>query len=199
MDLDAVVANLNKRRFLAQSFPTNEALKDAALAIVGAKSVGIGGSASVAELGLYETLIERGNAVYAHTYTEHKDRARRNAMNADVYLCSANAITEAGLIVNIDGTGNRIAATVFGPKTVIVIAGRNKLTPDVESGIARTRRESCPRNAERLGFKTPCALTGVCGDCQTPARMCNALTLLWYPTRRTEAFHVLISEETLGW
>jgi len=199
MDLDTVVTNLNKRRFIASRFTSNQALKSAVVDIIGSRSVGISGSASVHELGLYDALVQQGNLVHCHTYCEEKDQARHAAMGADVYLCSANAIMEDGMILNIDGTGNRVAATVFGPKTVIVIAGKNKIAKDVESGIARTRRESCPKNARRLGLSTTCALTDTCGDCKTPARMCNAFMLLAYPTRNVEKFYVLLSDERLGW
>lgn len=199
MNLDTVISNLNRRRFLAQRFGTNAALKAELLKIIGTGSVGTSGSASVQELGLYETLMEQGNLVHCHTYSDQKDAARRAAMTADTYLCSANAITEDGMILNIDGTGNRVAATVFGPATVIVIAGSNKIVADVESGIERTRRACCPKNARRLGLNTPCALTDACADCQTPARMCNAFMVLAYPTRNVENFYVLLSDERLGW
>lgn len=199
MDLDTVVTNLNQRRFIASRYAGNQTLKAAVLDIIGSRSVGIGGSASVDELGLYDTLVQQGNLVHCHTYCEEKDAARHAAMGAEVYLCSANAITEDGMILNVDGTGNRVAATVFGPKTVIIIAGKNKLAADVNSGIERIRRESCPNNARRLGLNTPCARTDACGDCKTPARMCNAFMLLAYPTRNVDKFYVLLSDERLGW
>ena len=199
MDLDMVVTNLNQRRFIASRYAGNQTLKAAVLDIIGSRSVGIGGSASVAELGLYDTLVQQGNLVHCHTYSEEKDAARHAAMGAEVYLCSANAITEDGMILNIDGTGNRIAATVFGPKTVIIIAGKNKLAADVDSGIQRMRLETCPKNARRLGLNTPCARTDACANCKTPARMCNAFMLLAYPTRNVDKFYVLLSDERLGW
>ncbi len=197
--MDTVVANLNRRRFIAARFQTNAALRDEVLRLAGAGSVGIGGSSSVRELSLYDALIRQGNTVYCHSYAEDKEQARLAAMNADCYLCSANAITESGVIINVDGTGNRVAATLFGPPTVIIIAGANKLSKDIESGIARLKRECCPLNARRLGLNTPCAATGTCADCRTPARMCNATTLLEYPTRHAEKFYVLLSDESLGW
>lgn len=199
MNIETVVHNLKQRRFCAQHFATNEALKAAVLGIIGEQSVGIGGSASVRELGLYDALTQRGNTVYCHTYCTDKDGARRSAMDADTYLCSANAITEDGVIINVDGTGNRVAATLFGPRTVIIIAGANKLAKDVESGLARMRRDCCPKNAQRLGHSTPCAVTGECRDCQSSARMCNATVLIEYPTRHVEKFYVLLSDENLGW
>ena len=201
MQMDLLLKNLNTRRFHAQRVASNEQLRDAVLELIGTRSVGIGGSASVRELGLYDALKARGNTVYCHTYVEpeQKETMREAAMGADVYLCSANAITQSGVIVNVDGTGNRVSATMFGPRTVIVIAGANKLVEDVESGLLRMRRDCCPKNARRLGVKTPCAATGVCADCRTSARMCNATVLMEGPTRHVTDFHVLLSEENLGW
>ena len=202
MQIDTVVKNLNARRFHAEKFETNEQLAKAVLSIIGGKSVGIGGSASVRELGLYESLQQNGNTVYCHTYQAdpaEKKAMRKAAMDADVYLCSANAITESGVIINTDGTGNRVAATIFGPSTVIIVAGVNKLAKDVESGIARMKRDCCPKNAKRLGHATPCAITGTCGECRSSARMCNVTALTEYPTRHVKDYYVLLSEEPLGW
>ena len=201
MDIDQVVQNLNKRRFLAKRFATAAEAKAEMLSIIGTGSVGIGGSNSVNGTGIYETLREQGNTVYCHTFVpkEEKPAMRRAAMGADVYLCSANAVTEGGLIVNIDGTGNRVAATIFGPKTVIMLVGKNKLVKNVEEGIARTKRDCCPRNSRRIGVNTPCAATGECHDCSGEARMCNATIIHEYPTRNVQAFYVLIVDEELGW
>ena len=199
--IDVTVENLNKRRFHATRFPTLSQAKEAILDLIGARSVGIGGSHTISESGLYEALKERGNTVYCHTYVpvEEKKAVRKAAMNADVYLCSANAVTQNGVIVNIDGTGNRVAATIFGPETVILLVGRNKLVATVEEGIQRTKRECCPKNARRLGLKTPCAATGICGDCSSPARMCNVTVLHEYPTRYSQDFYVFVVDEDLGW
>ena len=201
MNLDTVVENLNKRRFLAKRFATAEEAKSEMLALIGTKSVGIGGSNSVNSTGIYETLCAQGNTVYCHTFVppEEKQAMREAAMGADVYLCSANAVTESGLIVNIDGTGNRVAATLFGPKTVVLLVGKNKLVSNVEAGIARTKRECCPRNARRIHVNTPCAATGECHDCTGTARMCNATVIYEYPTRHAEAFYVFLVDEELGW
>lgn len=201
MNLDQTVQNLNRRRFLAKRFATAAEAKAEMLAIIGSQSVGIGGSNSVNSTGIYDTLKEQGNAVYCHTFVppEEKPAVRRAAMDADVYLCSANAITQSGLIVNIDGTGNRVAATLFGPETVILLVGRNKLVDSVEDGIARTKRDCCPKNARRIGMNTPCGVTGTCHDCSGEARMCNATVILEYPTRRAKAFYVFLVDEELGW
>lgn len=201
MKIETVIENLNRRRFLAKRFATAAEAKAEMLRIIGAQSVGIGGSNSVNGTGVYETLKEQGNTVYCHTFVpaEEKEAVRKCAMTADVYLCSANAITESGRILNIDGGGNRTAATLFGPSTVIILAGKNKLVANVEEGIARTRRDCCPKNARRLGLNTPCALTDHCGDCKDDARMCNAFLILENPTRHVKAFYVFITDEEIGW
>lgn len=201
MDIYSVENNLKKRRFLAEVCPTAAAACARILEIVGDRSVGIGGSRSVSEAGVYEAFAAHGNTVYCHTLVppEEKDAMRHAALCADVYLCSANAITADGVIVNIDGTGNRVSGTLFGPKTVIMLVGRNKLVADIAAGIQRTKSDCCPKNARRLGLKTPCAQTDQCADCTSPARMCNATVIHEYPTRNVDAFHVLLVDETLGY
>ena len=192
---------LNARRFQARCFETAEEAGRALLEVLGRGSVGIGGSKTVEDMHLYEAIRESGNRIICHTLVPagEKQDLRCQAMTADAYLCSANAITEEGLIVNIDGTGNRVAAMLFGPETVIVVAGKNKIVKDVEEGILRTRRDCCPKNTRRLGKSTPCALTGECNNCTTPERSCNATVIWEYPTRNVKNFHVFLVNEELGW
>ena len=201
MNLNTVVENLNKRRFIAKRFATAMEAKAEMLSIIGKKSVGIGGSNSINSTGIYDTLKAQGNTVYCHTFVpkEEKQAMRLAAMGADVYLCSANAVTESGCLLNIDGTGNRVAATIFGPKTVILLVGKNKLTPTIEAGIARTKRDCCPKNARRIQVDTPCAATGQCLDCSGEGRMCNVTIVHEYPTRHVDAFYVFLVDEELGW
>lgn len=199
-DLAAVAKKLNARGFLAEIAKTPEEAKNLILNYIGDRSVGIGGSATVRDLGVYDALIERGNTVYWHWKVEKPrvEQTRINAIAADVYLCSSNAITEDGRLVNIDGTGNRLAGMIYGPKTVILAVGRNKITKDCESAIARIKRDACPGNARRQGFQTPCALTGECHDCHPPARMCNVTAITEYPSRRHEAYRIILIDEEMG-
>lgn len=201
MDLNQVVQNLNQRRFIAKKFASKEAAGAEALSIIGSRSVGIGGSRTMVDLGMYKTLLSQGNIVFNHTLCapDQKELNREMALTADVYLCSMNAILFDGRMINIDGTGNRVAATLFGPETVIIIAGKNKLAEDYDSAIALIRRETCPQNARRQGFKTPCALTGICADCRTADRMCNATVIHEYPTRHVKAFYVFLVDQYLGY
>lgn len=127
-----------------------------------AASVGWGGSESVKEIGARDALAKSGKEIRDH------------ALEADLFLLSANAITADGRIVNIDGRGNRVAASIAGPSRVVYVIGRNKIVEGgVDEAIARIKRCACPPNCRRLGKKTPCAATGVCADCDSPDRICK--------------------------
>ena len=200
IDYEALVKALKDRRFLPEVYDTAEEAKAAALRIIGDKSVGIGGSATVRDMKLAEALQENGNEVYWHWLAakEAKQAARDKALNADVYMCSGNALAMDGRLVNIDGTGNRAAGLIYGPHEVVVIVGKNKIVNGLDEAIERIKRDTCPGNARRLGLDTPCAKTGKCYDCRTAARMCNVTFILEAPTRQVKAFHVLIVKEDLG-
>ena len=200
IDYSALSKALSARRFLPEVFDTAEEAKAAALAIIGGKSVGIGGSATVRDMGLVEALQANGNEVWWHWLAakEAKQAARDKALMADVYMCSANALTTDGRLVNIDGTGNRAAGLIYGPHEVVVIVGKNKIVNGLDDAVDRIKRDACPANARRLGLDTPCARTGQCYDCRTAARMCNVTFILEAPTRPVKAFHVLIVKEDLG-
>lgn len=191
---------LGKKGFHVQVFDTASVAKEAALQLIGTGSVGIGGSMTVQEMGLYETLLEQGNAVYWHWKTPPEERAAifPKANSADTYICSTNAILENGSLLNIDGNGNRVSAMFYGPKQIIVIAGINKLCGDYADALARIKRDACPPNAKRLGYKTPCAITGVCNDCSSPQRMCSVTVLIERPAI-VKNTHVFLVNESLGY
>jgi hypothetical protein len=121
---------------------------------------------------------------------------RRRHFDADVFLTSSNAITEDGKLINIDGLGNRVAAMVFGPKKVIIVAGINKIVKDVEDGIRRIREVSAPMNVKRFSGETPCTRDGYCNldDCQPPDRHCHILTIIEKRPMKTETTVVLVGE-----
>lgn len=157
-------------------------------------SVGIGGSSTVKEIGLYE-LLEKHNRVIWH-WKQEPNQARREAMDTDVYLCSANALAETGEIVNIDGAGNRVASTLFGHKKVYFLIGRNKLTPSFHEAVNRARNVAAPKRAQQLNAKTPCAVKAdKCYDCRCPGRVCRGMVTLWGPMMSMEAEVLLIDEE----
>ena len=161
--------------------------------------VGVGGSITVRELGLVKALTGRGNKVAQHwdpTLSPKERMAiRRQQLTSDVFLTSSNAITESGHLVNVDGAGNRVAAMIFGPKKVIVVAGVNKIVEDVDEAMARIYSVASPLNAKRLDRKTPCAVTGVCTDCESPERICNITTIISKRPGRTDFTVVLVGEE----
>lgn len=199
IDLNLIGQNLFERGFIPHVAKDIAEARLIALEIIGGGSVGFGGSVTVEELGLYDELKSRGNAVYHHAKSDDPVAARAAAAQADCYLCSANAMTESGILINVDGNGNRVAATIQGPKRVIFIIGRNKITPDVESGIRRIKQIAAPKNAKRLGKKTPCAIAGKCMDCKSPDRICKATMLLEGPSNYTEQVHVILVDQELGY
>ncbi len=201
MDLQKVINNLGGRGFLAEYCENGAAAKARALEIIGSKSTGFGGSVTVDQLGLYEALLAQGNKVYWHWKKpkEEAEAERKKAASADVFVCSVNALLEDGRLVNIDGTGNRVGSIIFGPKTVIVIAGRNKIVEGtLDDALNRVKSVACVGNARRLGYRTPCAVTGKCADCRMKQRICAVTTIHDMPAKSQEAFHVLVIDEDIG-
>lgn len=179
--------------------------KKAALAtvatLVGQGSVGFGGSMTSVTLGIPNALKNAGNEVYFHW---DMDKALRpeilaRAATADWYISSVNAITKNGTILNVDGTGNRVAALISGPKNVIYCIGRNKLVPDLAAAFERVRNVAAPMNAKRLNRNTPCAVTGRCMDCSSPDRICNMTSILYKKPALIESCHIILIDEELGY
>ena len=144
-------------------------------------SVGAGGSLTLGQIGALDALRGRGHEVFypitPDTPRDEKIALRKRSLTADVFLTGVNAITADGEIVNLDGTGNRVAATCFGPGRVIYVAGINKLCADLEEAVSRIRNYAAPANAMRLRLDTPCADTGYCHDCDSEQRICNRLVI----------------------
>jgi L-lactate utilization protein LutB len=160
--------------------------------------VGVGGSITVRELGLVAALQTRGTPVAQHWgdySSDERMKIRRQQLTADVFLTSSNAITENGQLVNVDGAGQRVAAMIFGPKQVIVVAGVNKIVMDLNAAIDRINNIAAPINAKRLNRKTPCATTGVCSDCESSERICNITTIIEKRPALTNFTVVLVGEE----
>lgn len=162
------------------------------------KTVGIGGSATVSELGLYDKLASH-NTVYWHAripQNKTADEIRALAGSANVYISSVNALAQTGEIINIDGACNRVSSICYGHEKVFLVVGKNKLAPDYDSALYRARNVAAPKNARRLGKKTPCAVNGdKCYDCKSPDRICRALSVLWSPPTLCEYEVVLINED----
>lgn len=169
-------------------------------AILPAESVGIGGSNSVQEMGLFDQLKKRGNRVYFHRFPEDGSDRRETmlaAMETDVYLAGVNALTEDGRIINIDGTGNRLSGMLFGHKRLYLISGKNKLCRNFEEGMIQIKNFSCPMNTKSFGYEAPCARTGKCGNCNAARRICNATLILERQPGGMPITVVLVGE-TLG-
>jgi hypothetical protein len=197
--LRRIIQALRKRDFEAEYFADATSASNTLLKMIPENSsVGIGGSVTVRELRVIEQLEKRGNEVTHHwkpEATKETNRAiRQKEGTADFYLTSANAITEQGDIINIDGIGNRVAHMIYGPNNVIIIAGYNKIVPDIEAGIKRSREIAGVINAQRVGVKTPCAETGKCVDCKAPARICRVTTIIQYRPWQTNIKVMLINE-----
>ena len=194
---DSVKTSLEARGYMVRVFSTGKEAADYLDAAVDGTSVGFGGSATLDALGLYERLGTHNQVVW-HWKQEDKDAARREAMTTGVYLTSVNALAETGELVNIDGAGNRAAATLFGHEKVFYVIGRNKLAPTYEEAVWRARNIAAPQRARQLGKKTPCAVKcDRCYDCKSPERVCRGLVTLWGPMMGMEA-EVLLVDEELG-
>jgi len=197
MDYQTLKKNFENHRFHTSYFETKEEATAYLKSQIHGELVGFGGSMSCRELELDQVLKEDNDVVWHWLDDEPTAEARRRAMNATIYILSANGVSETGELVNIDGTGNRVAASLFGPKRVYYIIGKNKIAPDLQSAIARARNIACTKNAIRLGAKTPCVAKNGnrCYDCNSPARICNAMVILERPCMGMEVELLFIDEE----
>ena len=179
----------------------DEALAKALELIPDGAEVGLGGSVSVEEIGLLQKLRD-GDYTLHDQYEEGIDMMenlsrRRKGIVAPYFVAGTNAITMDGQLVNVDGMGNRVAAQIFGPEKVILVAGTNKIVKDVHEAFDRLQNTAAPINAERVGVQTPCADTGECIDCDSPMRICNMYSIIrrmMFPGRLT----LILVDESLG-
>ena len=195
-DFTKVQKNLEARGYTVKAFATAAEAADYLDGAIDGKTVGFGGSATLDVLGIYDRL-ESHNTVIWH-WKQEADAARKAAMQTQVYLTSANALAETGEIVNIDGTGNRVSATLFGHEKVIFVIGRSKLPSPYEGAVDRARNVAAPQRARQLGKKTPCAVKADrCYDCKSPERICRGMVTLWGPMLGM-AGEILLVDEDLG-
>ena len=193
MDLEKTIRNLKARHFSVQHFATGSEAVEYLSAQISGTTVGIGGCKTADQLGLYETL-SANTTVFWHWRVPGADTLKK-ANAADVYITSANAMSEDGEILNIDGRGNRLAGQLFGHKKVYIVAGTNKICPDFDSALYRARNTAAVENGKRFDNNTPCKIDGKCHDCRVKDRICNALVVLWGPMMDMAAEVVLIDEE----
>ncbi len=197
--LSEVKKRLEGRGFQVSLFASAAEAAEYLCAQVLDTSVGIGGSVTVKEMGLFDRLCER-NEVWWHNDEEQLARfgdeeIRRRASQTEAYISSVNGLSADGVLVNIDGRGNRVAATAYGHRRVFFLVGRNKLAPDLAGAIWRARNIAAPKNARRLGLKTPCAVGGRCYDCSSPARICRGVFLMESPMNGQKTEIILIDAD----
>lgn len=204
--ISETVENLRDNDFEVISCSSVEEAKKEILDIIPDESlIGVGGSVTLREIGLLDDLESRDVEVANH-WKAHKEgkkaeevrKIREQHLNSDVFLTSTNALTKTGKLVNIDGTGQRVAAMIYGPEKVVIVAGINKVCEDLHEGVERARNVAAPMNAKRLELNTPCVETGECEDCESEDRICKVTTILDRKPHDTEMTIVLI-DETLGY
>ncbi|MBF7081515.1 lactate utilization protein [Desulfallas sp. Bu1-1] len=196
------VQALEKNGFTAIYCPAKQQAADYILQEArDAQTVGFGGSMSVAGLAVAEKLAEMGKELLIHgkpgLKPEEVLNIMRRQLTSDLFLAGTGALTLSGCLVNIDMTGNRVGSMFFGPKKVIVVAGRNKIVDNVEEAVKRIKRYAAPPNAKRLNKNTPCAKTGFCHDCNSPDRICRIMTVVERKPPLTD-LRILVVNEDMG-
>lgn len=196
---ELLVKNLKKRHFDAVYCDTKEeALKQALAWIPEGSTVGWGGATSAQQIGLMDAL-NAGNYQTldrdkCETF-EERDKISKACLTANVFITGANALSMDGQMVNIDGNGNRVAAVIYGPDSVVVIAGMNKVTDDLESAITRARTVAAPINQQRFGLNNPCTVTGTCADCKSETCICNHIVVTRHCRPIGRIKFILVGEE----
>ena len=182
----------NMKGFYAHS--KGEALQIALGLIPDGSSVTMGGSVSAREIGLVDTLKVGNYSFIDRDLAVDKRAAALAAYDVDVFLASCNAMTEDGILVNIDGNANRVSAIAYGPRKVIFIVGMNKVCKDVDSAMKRARNVAAPINAQRFGLDTPCSKTGSCMDCKSPDTICCQFLTTRYSRHENRIFVILVND-----
>lgn len=197
-DMEKTGKNLEGRGFRVHRFASGTEAAEFLVQTLHGTSIGIGGSVTIDTLGVYDRLCG-SNEVFWH-WKNHAPETRERAGKAETYLCSANGVSENGEIVNIDGFGNRVAGTIYGPERVFLVVGKNKIAPDLTGAIDRARNIAAPLNARRLNRHTPCAVGEPrCHDCRSPEKVCGVMTVFFMPPTSIKEFHVILVDEDLGY
>jgi len=197
--VERTIHALKKNNFEALYVSDSKAaLEEVMKRIPDGATVGVGGSVTLAQMGLLDALKNRKIRLIWPQQQAKSDEERlelfRKCFSADFFLSSTNAVTEDGKLYNVDATGNRAGAMFIGPRMTIVVCGANKIVKDLEAAEKRVREWTAPQNAKRLGRKTPCVETGVCSDCSSPDRICNIYVSLAKKPVRTEVVVILVGE-----
>lgn len=200
MDFSIVEKNLRDKGYMVTVFENADAAVKYLDSQIDDQTVGFGGSLTLEQMGLYETL-KNHNTVFWHWRIPDGKTGKEvtiEANSAKIYVSSVNGLSETGEIINIDGNCNRVASIFYGHEKVYLVAGENKIEKDYESALYRARNIASPLNAKRLGVKTPCAIKGdKCYDCNSPERICRGLSVLWEKPMSGK-FEVILIHQKLG-
>jgi len=195
VNYELLCKNLQAEGFTVSRFATAQEAADYLDSQIDGVSVGIGGSITVKEMGLYPRLSAHNKVVW-----HWEGGSLAEAANTDVYISSVNGLAETGEIINIDGNCNRVASTMYGHKKVYLVVGVNKIAPDYDAALWHARNVAAPKNAQRLNRKTPCAVKGdKCYNCSSPERICRGLTVLWCKPSPIEVMEVVLIDQELGY
>ena len=212
MNIEKLLENLKRAQIEAFFVETRDKAREKVLEIIEKKraelslekkelKISWGGSVTLDECGIRDAVSSEYNALnpYAISDPQKSAEAKRQALLSDIFLMSSNAITENGELVNIDGNGNRLGALIHAPRTVIIVAGKNKITPDVESASERVKKIACVKNAIRLNRQTPCAKNGKCAECKVGGATICAHTVVTRFSTIPDRIKLIIVGEELGY
>ena len=198
-DIKKIINNFDKRNIDVNYFEDLDKMKYEIFNIIPSNcSIGIGNSKTLKEMKISEELSNRGNKVLDKTLVENKKESKnikKKSLLTNWYITGTNAVSSEGHIVNIDHSGNRVAAMLYGPEKVIIIVGINKITDTLDKAIYRAKNIAAPLNAKRAGFKPPCVELNKCIDCNSSERVCNSLVVIEGQTRRDRIRLFIVNEE----
>lgn len=198
MNFETIKTNLEQRGYTVSCFETATEAADYIDNKTDGTTVGFGGSVTLEQMGLYERLITHNDVHWHHRIPKERTNkeVRISAATAEIYISSVNSIAKTGEIINIDATGNRVASIFWGHKKVYLVIGKNKIAANYDEAVWRARNIASPKNAKRLGVKTPCAeKADRCYNCNSPARICRGLVVLWEKPLASDIEIILINEE----
>lgn len=198
MELQNVAKALEKNRYDVKVFETKEEAAAYLEGLFDNMVIGFGDSQTMVQMGLHDKLAAHNMVIDPYRSADNDDflRIAKDALTTEVFLTSVNGLTEDGVIVNLDGTGNRVAGSLFGHKKVYFIVGKNKIAADMEQVIWRVRNIAAPQNARRLKLRTPCAVKAdKCYNCASPDRICNGLMIMMKKMNDIDMEVLLINEE----
>lgn len=201
MNFEVIKSNLEQRGYAVSCFETAGEAAEYINEKTDKKTVGFGGSVTLEQMGLYEKLITHNDVHWHQRIPSGKSgkEVRLSAGAAQIYISSVNGISEAGEIINIDATGNRVASIFWGHEKVYLVIGKNKIAKSYDEALWRARNIAAPKNAKRLGVNTPCAIgADRCYDCNSPSRICRGLVVLWEKPLMGD-IEILLIDEELGY